>query len=259
MAAFIIGTHDMRSLAEFELVAALVHQGFNDCQISRLTYIPRTTIQQWRHTQRSDRSGRRWRSDPDCPTCSSALLDGAIYAYLLGLYLGDGCISAAPRGVYKLRIVLDERYPGIIEECSNAMHGVRPSADMKVGRVRNPGCIEVCAHWKHWPCLFPQHGPGRKHERKIELQPWQLAIVDCYPDRLLRGLIHSDGYRGPNYVNGKGYLRYQFSNRSNDIRDIFCRACDRYGVAWRQMNAHTISIARAAEVAKLDLVVGPKR
>ena len=35
----------------------------------------------------------------------------------------------------------------------------------------------VCSpHWKHWPCLFPQHGPGRKHERR-----WTggLAAADC--------------------------------------------------------------------------------
>ncbi|HEV8421560.1 MAG TPA: helix-turn-helix domain-containing protein, partial [Actinomycetota bacterium] len=138
------------------------------------------------------------------------------------------------------------------------MRCVRPSADMKVGRVRNPGCVEICAHWKHWPCLFPQHGPGRKHQRKIELYPWQVTIVERHPDRLLRGLIHSDGYRGPNYVNGKGYPRYQFSNRSQDIRDIFCGACDLYGVRWRQMNRWVISIARAPDVAKLDRVIGPK-
>ena len=30
---------------------------------------------------------------------------------------------------------------------------------------------------KHWPCLFPQHGPGRKHTRKIELEQWQVIFV----------------------------------------------------------------------------------
>jgi hypothetical protein len=82
--------------------------------------------------------------------------------------------------------------------------------------------------------------------------------VEKHPGRLLRGLIHSDGYRGLNYVNGKGYPRYLFCNRSDDIRGIFCQACDTYGVRWRQSNQWTISIARAPDVAKLDLVVGPK-
>jgi hypothetical protein len=46
--------------------------------------------------------------------------------YLLGLYLGDGCISAHPRGVYRLRITLDLRYPGIVEECEAALRAVLP-------------------------------------------------------------------------------------------------------------------------------------
>jgi hypothetical protein len=33
------------------------------------------------------------------------------YAYLLGLYLGDGCLSEHPRGVYHLRVACAARYP----------------------------------------------------------------------------------------------------------------------------------------------------
>jgi hypothetical protein len=61
-----------------------------------------------------------------------------------------------------------------------------------------------------------------------------------------------------NRVNNTDYPRYMFTNNSEDIREIFCRACDVYGVAWRQSNWKTISVARAPDVAKLDLVVGPK-
>jgi hypothetical protein len=38
----------------------------------------------------------------------------------------------------------------------------------------------VNAYSKHWPCLFPQHGPGVEHKRSIELVPWQQRIVDRY-------------------------------------------------------------------------------
>ena len=41
--------------------------------------------------------------------------------HLLGLYLGDGCISAHARGVYRLRIVLDVKYPGIIAAATAAL------------------------------------------------------------------------------------------------------------------------------------------
>ena len=119
--------------------------------------------------------------------------------------------------------------------------------------------VVVYSFSKQLPCLFPQHGPGRKHERTIALVPWQDEIVDAHPEQLIRGLIHSDGCRSRNVVNGKNYPRYQFCNHSDDIRDIFCRYCDRLGIEWRQMNRWNISIARRGSVAKLDEFIGPKR
>jgi len=66
------------------------------------------------------------------------------YAYLLGLYLGDGCISKDPRKC-KLRIVLDVRYPGIIDEASRAIAAMRPAKPGRLGVVRKVGCMEVYA------------------------------------------------------------------------------------------------------------------
>lgn len=259
----------MRPDAEFEMVHYLIQMGLNDCQIARASGIPRGTIRDWRHGKRKGQTDRERQSSTlgDCPKCDHAVLDGQWYAYLLGLYLGDGCISEHRRKVFKLRISLDQKYPGIIEECARAMKAVRPTTKMSVGRVTCIGCIEVNSHWKHWPCLFPQHGPGPKHLREIKLEPWQQEIVLAHPERLLRGLIHSDGTRSMNRIfrtwgNGRSkwyeYPRYQFTNFSADIRRIFCDACDAYGVSWRQMNARTISVARGPDVAKLDLVIGPK-
>jgi hypothetical protein len=57
---------------------------------------------------------------------------------------------------------------------------------------------------KHWACLFPQHGPGRKHQRKIELAQWQEVIVRKYPGEFAKGLFHSDGWRGPGSARGDG-------------------------------------------------------
>lgn len=124
-----------------------------------------------------------------------------------------------------------------------------------MGHVRCPGYMEVSAYWKHWPCLFPQHGPGPKHLRRIELAHRQADIVSALPHRLLRGLIHSDGWRGNNHIKGTGYPRYQFSNSSRDIQRIFTDACEVYGVRWRRSNWRTISVARKRDVAKLDAEV----
>jgi hypothetical protein len=187
----------VRTPKEVAAVLALAAEGLNNCEIARRTGIPRGTVSDWR-------SGRRQNFDRAQATCTvcrgePSALPQASYTYLLGLYLGDGHISAHPRGVYKLRIFCANRYPELIERCEVAMAQVLPN---KVGRVEQVGCVEVCAFSKHWPCLFPQHGPGRKHERRIELAGWQQDLVDLDPRPLLRGLLHSDGCQVLNWVNG---------------------------------------------------------
>jgi hypothetical protein len=184
------------------------------------------------------------------------------------MYLGDGCISPMKPGLYRIRITLDERYPRIIEECADAVRAIRPETELKVCRMQRIGCIEVSAYWKHWPCVFPQHGKGRKHLRKIELKAWQQKIVDSHPRAVIRGLIHSDGCRFTNPVKRQWkpegpvkfyrYPRYQFVNASEDIRKIFCHACDLLGIEWKQSAYRTISVAKRESVARMDKFVGPK-
>jgi hypothetical protein len=249
----------MRSREEVALVKELVAEGLNDCAIARRTGIPRTTVRQWR-------VGRA--PDVDCHAGACAVCSGTTralplpaYTYLLGLYLGDGCLTACPRGVFKLRISCAERYPGLLRDGELAMAKVLPNQANTVGRIRktNERCWDVYSFSKHWPCLFPQHGPGRKHERRIELTAWQQHLVDKDPRPLIRGLLHSDGCRVLNWVNGTAYPRYHFSNVSADIRGIFGRACDQLGIEWRANNRWSLSVARRGSVAMLDEFVGPKR
>lgn len=185
------------------------------------------------------------------------------YAYLLGLYLGDGMISAHPRKVFRLRIFLDRSYPLIAWECEAAMSIVMPTSKASVYAHRADRVEEVNSFSQHWPHLFPQHGAGPKHKRKIALEPWQQRVVGRYPGRLLRGLIHSDGCRVMNKIRHPKktyeYPRYLFSNRSLDIQRIFCDACDRLDIAWRQDGPWNISVARREAVAIMDRHVGPKR
>jgi hypothetical protein len=103
----------------------------------------------------------------------------------------------------------------------------------------------------------PQHGPGKKHDRPIVLAPWQVALVDRDPEQLLRGLIHSDGCRFINTGTSWRNPRYSFSNRSADIRGIFCNACARLGLRWSS-SPHTVYVSRKADVAVLDQFIGPK-
>jgi len=134
---------------------------------------------------------------PDVTACSHPAELGADYAYLLGLYLGDGYLSLHTRHVWRLRIFQDSRYIGLLNECVRA---IRKVADREAGQISRQGCTEIYCFWKHWHCLFPQHGPGRKHLRDVSLRAWQWHIVESHPWALLRGLVHSDGSRSINRV-----------------------------------------------------------
>ncbi len=158
----------------------------------------------------------------------------------------------------------DLKYPTIVEDVSASIRGVRATGN--VYRVLAPGCVVVQSNWQHWPCLFPQHGPGRKHERPIILEEWQRQIVEAKPDPFLRGLFHSDGCRTNNWtrrlVSGEwkryDYPRWQFTNVSADIRELCCWALDLVDVPWRQSNHKTISVSTRAGVARLDELIGQK-
>jgi hypothetical protein len=178
------------------------------------------------------------------------------YTYLLGLYLGDGSIAAHARGVYRLRLNLDAAYRKILDEAEVAMREVLPAN--KVYRYPRPyGDVEVSSYSKAWPCLFPQHGPGKKHLRRIELSAWQEKLVHTTPHLLLRGLIHSDGCRFINTGRRWRHPRYSFSNLSADIRFIFTKACNQLGLRWTTCG-RTVYVSRMADVEKMDRFIGPK-
>src|SRR5439155_4257862 len=111
------------------------------------------------------------------------------------------------------------------------MASVMPTSQVGVyERSNGDNAVDVTSFSKAWPCLIPQHGPGPKHARRIELDAWQETIVDGEPGAFLRGLIHSDGCRVLNRVNGKDYPRYFFSQVSTDIRELFCQTCRQLGI-----------------------------
>jgi hypothetical protein len=238
----------------------LLGVGLSQRQVAAATGIPRDTVGDW---ARGQRRGPRWSADGRCAARHDfESLPGASYAYLLGIYLGDGCISHSRPRVWRLRIFLDAAYPEIIAACGQAMRSVRPTNRLSVTPRLGSRCVEVAMYSSHWPCLIPQHGPGVKHERTIRLTTWQEELVGANHAAFLRGLIHSDGcrYIARQRCRGHDYswTRYCFSNRSEDIRALFCDSCDALGIAWRATGRH-IFINRQASVAVMDRLVGPKR
>jgi hypothetical protein len=187
------------------------------------------------------------------------------YVYVLGLYLGDGHLAGNGRS-YQLRLTLDASYPGIVEAAACAIRTLVPHGRVHL-RARG-GAVIVETGWKRWPELFPQHGPGRKHVRAIVLAAWQSSLVAAYPTDFLRGLIHSDGCRTVNRftvvlpsgrVAEYAYTRYFFTNLSDDIRALFCGACEQLGIRWTRSSARNISVSHRESVAVLDRFVGEKR
>src|SRR3954462_815018 len=178
------------------------------------------------------------------------------YASALGLYLGDGCLYVPARGSPLLQIRLDRSHPELITEARRAIACLLPESS-RVHVYEDRRCFSSCvqASYQHWLEVFPQHGAGRKHNRPIVLGPWQGGFLEGAPQPSPRGLIHSDGCRTVNRFKTKlpsgrtaeyAYPRYFFSNRSADIRGLFCEYCERLGIRWTQSNPPTSPSLTAA-------------
>jgi hypothetical protein len=267
----------VRPEQDYRAALKLIKEGVNDCEVGRRLGIPRGTVRDWRVGLEAGSGGRTesfsGQRKTTCFRCNDGWVDSEAYAYLLGAYLGDGWICSWPRGVYQLRISCDLKYPDIISEI--ATHIVIVRGVERVGFASKTGrCIDVNAFWKHWPCVFPQHGVGRKHERRIQLATWQREIVAAHPKLLVRGLIHSDGCRHINEVKRREekrreekrllrrqalplspvYVHEYIGGHPPDLHDHL----DALDVHWTRTTARDISIARREDVAFLDTFVGPK-
>lgn len=103
-----------------------------------------------------------------------------------------------------------------------------------------------------------QAGAGRKHDRSVRPEAWQWDLVQAAPWSLLRGLVHSDGCFFINRTGPYAYLSVAFSNRSTDILDLFCAACDLAGAEHRR-GRESVRVYRRASVAAFAAFVGLKR
>jgi hypothetical protein len=247
-------------VAEYRAVMALLDTGLSDYEVARQTGVNRATVRNWR---RASHPPQRVAYEELAATWS--VPDGASYCYLLGAYLGDGTICVQ-QGAW-LQIVNDRRYPDISEEILAAMArtfpGRPPRAHPSSVGESNVLCISHPAVLR----AFPQHGPGRKHLRRIVLTDWQLDLTRAHPASLVRGLIHSDGCRAINRfrtelpsgrVADYSYVRYFFTNLSEDIRRIFTEHCELLGIRVTQSNHRNLAVSHRDGVAILERIVGPK-
>lgn len=254
-----------RTYEEKAQILWLWDNGKNKSEIERLTGIPRATVRDCIIKYRSlsaleeDAKNQSSKVFPALESVKNAHLKEMqqAYSYLLGIYLGDGCISKMGR-TYRLRVSCASCYPNIIEAISEAIQKILPHNRIDAIKLEY-NCVVVSCYSNEWPNLFPQHGDGRKHNRQIVLESWQQEIVDKYPLEFFKGLYHSDGTRSQNIVKGKDYRRYIFTNMSEDIRQMFVHACELLGLHWTtKTSKRDIMISRREDVAYLDSLIGPK-
>ena len=272
----------VRKRAQAVAARRLSSLGTSDSHVARVLCLPRETVRDWRRGgwRRTDATAGQ---DPTCPVCigpyrrnvsrvSGGDFDAAAYAYLLGLYLGDGWLSRHRGSVYKLRI--RPRRARQRERPSRATVRRAPSL-LRVSRaigVASAGKATVRRAWGALEalalsCCSPRQarraggnedvgGAGVRLLAALarvcdRARTPRAALARADPGRRLSG-----GYVTGS--DGRAYPRYFFSNRSSDILAIFCRACDHLGLAWTRPSAKHVSIARRPDVARLDDLVGPK-
>lgn len=244
-------------------VMKLLETGMKISDIAKLTGINRSSISNWKC-----RKGRGTYLTPTeglTPVEYLHLLrdgwsdvDAEDYSYILGLYLGDGCIYSMPRTKI-ITFTLDKKYPKLNEytvEVLGRFFNKKPLiCDRSKQNRGNAIDIKICS--SKLDLIFPQHGRGVKHRRSITLSDWQINLINH--GSLVKGLIMSDGCYYFDSHNKKHM--YSFSNKSEDIVRILSRSLTELNIAFdisKSKNSYTLRVCRTSDVSKLFDLIGNK-
>jgi intein-encoded DNA endonuclease-like protein len=215
-----------------ENVRKLFDNGKTKSEISRETGIPFRTIVDWVNPKLK---GREYKN------CYTPIIDfdsyldteekQKAYSFILAVYLCDGNISTfktfrAPL----IRFYNDTQYPKNTQEWAQNLQILLPENFINIHKKKTSNCFVVCTYSKKLLDLFPQHGIGKKHNRKLELTDWQKKIIEKHPQEFIRGCIQSDGCIYFQSVGKYSYKKYSFTNRSEDIIDFFLLALKFCGI-----------------------------
>jgi hypothetical protein len=119
--------------ATIRMIRDLSEAGYSDYAIANKTGIARQTVMRWRHRgfpERAEQSSSWTVAVPD-------------YPYVLGLYLGDGCLSQPGRATtYTLDLACDLAYPGSLGRPSK--HYAPSSLRQSVAGTRTKRRVSTC-------------------------------------------------------------------------------------------------------------------
>lgn len=251
----------MRTKEEQEAIQDCWERKYSQNKASKILGISRSTIKDY-YRRLNTGTYPNWKQERDSKSlglhpCGFDPHRAYQYAYALGFYLGDGCISKGPRA-YRLRIFQDARYVKLIKEQQQTLQDLFENNKVSLAK-HGENCIAISVYSNALPSLFPQHGKGKKHNRQIVLDDWQKQIVEKHPKAFIKGLIISDGCRFVGKANNQTYeyVNYQFTNYSKDIRDLFVWACTLIGVKTTEYK-HCNMIRTRKDVEILEDFIGKK-
>lgn len=119
----------MRTYEEYKKILELWERGFPKKRIAIITSIPRATVRDCIERYGDIEGLEREREYALIRITEAENAENnevhKTYAYLLGLYVGDGSIVKMRR-VYRLRVSLDAKYLNIIECCVQALKNAFP-------------------------------------------------------------------------------------------------------------------------------------
>lgn len=251
----------------YETVMKMLSNGYKISEIAKQTGINRSSISNWK--QRSGRikietkETNEIKEDKFFSNFIESLTPNKKldYSYILGVYLGDGCIYKHKDKNYRtLTITSDKKYADLNDytiQCFTRFFGKAPRVVDRTLYGRG-NAIDIIYSHKHLDLVFPHCGRGHKHDRKIELSPWQESIID--PVQLLRGLFMSDGSF---YIDSQcNKMKIGFSNKSKDIISIAEKYLDIVDVYYRtntsKSGMYRLNITKKNDVEKMVNMMGTK-
>ncbi len=252
--------------SEARTVFELKEEGRTDREIEQLTGVPVNTIRAWRN--RGLPSALRDHADqrPLCSICGGAEHDLVVrsryaYSYLLGMYLGDGCLTRNGRS-WMLRVTLDIGYPGIIHECCDAIEEIR-GEKRPLPRRRSDGtqCVVVSWTWHRWRCYSRSTVPAASIGGEFYWRPGSGRSSMRHLDRSYEVSFTQTAGAVSTACTSTGRTTHTpgTSSRTGPTTSAtFTDTCEQLGIEWRQWTRYHVSVARQGSVALLDTFVGPK-
>jgi len=153
--------------------------GVFDRENAQICGVSVAAIRNWRSGRR--RAPRRDDRRAQCPRCHGRAVDEPAYAYLLGLYLGDGHIVRATRGV-RARDLLQRRLAGSQSSCRESDVGrhayierlPRPATRMHSGqKLLKALAVPVPATWARAQAPPENRAGGMANPHRPEIS-WRI-------------------------------------------------------------------------------------